>query len=107
MTIRWMRKRREYKNVYREGNKEVGRNLILYRWYRGSDEKRFGITVTKRIGTAVVRNRAKRRLREVIRQEIGDLGVGGDFVVVVKQGMTEASFHEVREELIYLVKKHT
>lgn len=107
MTICWIRKRREYKSVYSKGRKEVGRNLILYTWLHGRDEQRFGITVTRKIGTAVVRNRAKRRIREVIRQEMPFSGVGGDFVVVVRKGMTEATFHEIREELLYLVKKHT
>ena len=107
MTIFWIRKRQQYKRVYSKGRKEVGRHLILYTWLHGRDEQRFGITVTRKIGTAVVRNRAKRRIREVIRQKMPVLSVGGDFVVVVRKGMTKASFHEVRDELLHLVRKYT
>lgn len=107
MTILWIRKRREFKSVYSKGRKGVGRNLILYSWLHGRDERRFGITVTKKIGTAVVRNRAKRRIREVIRQNLPILEVGGDFVIVARKGVTQATFDELKAELLRLVRKET
>jgi ribonuclease P protein component len=58
---------------------------------------RFGLSVSKRVGNAVERNRVKRRLREIIRQS----GVSGAWEVVVtaRAGASEASYRRLRESL--------
>ena len=66
----------------------------------GAGQVRFGITVTKKIGNAVVRNRMKRRFRELLREA---LPVGGlpahDHVLIGREGGVERDFDKLREEL--------
>ena len=64
------------------------------------DSMRFGITVTKKIGNAVVRNRMKRRFRELLRAELPLHGLAGhDHVLIGRDGGVERDFTLLREEL--------
>jgi ribonuclease P protein component len=103
MTEHWIHKTWEYKTIYREGGKQVGKNLVLYTYCHGGEKTRFGITVTKKIGKAVVRNRAKRLIREVIRQNLQKLKYGYDFVVVSRKKIITASYRDIQEELVRMV----
>jgi ribonuclease P protein component len=61
---------------------------------------RFGITVTKKIGNAVVRNRMKRRFRALLREMLPVLGLPGtDHVMIGREGGVERDFAVLREEL--------
>ncbi|QWC58294.1 ribonuclease P protein component [Erythrobacter sp. 3-20A1M] len=62
--------------------------------------KRFGITVTKKIGNAVVRNRMKRRFRELLRAALPAEGLADhDHVLIGREGGVERDFAELRAEL--------
>lgn len=66
----------------------------------GGKGKRYGITVTKKIGNAVVRNRMKRRLRALAHELIPEHGLDGhDHVLIGRDGGIERDFAEMREEL--------
>ena len=66
----------------------------------GQGTIRFGITVTKKIGNAVVRNRMKRRFRELLRDELPVHGLPGhDHVLIGRDGGVERDFAQLREEL--------
>ncbi len=61
---------------------------------------RFGITVTKKIGNAVVRNRMKRRFRALVRELLPDRGLPDhDHVLIGREGGVERDFARLREEL--------
>lgn len=65
-----------------------------------SGEIRFGITVTKKIGNAVVRNRMKRRFRELLRAALPVEGLPGhDHVLIGREGGVERDFALMRHEL--------
>ncbi len=62
---------------------------------------RFGITVTKKIGNAVVRNRMKRRFRALVRELLPDHGLpGNDHVLIGREGGVERDFGLLRDELL-------
>jgi len=67
----------------------------------GPQVLRFGITVTKRIGNAVVRNRMKRRLRALLREVLPQAGLPGhDHVLIGREGGVERDFAKLRAELL-------
>ena len=67
----------------------------------GESAMRHGITVTKKIGSAVVRNRMKRRFRELLRELLPSHGiVGADHVLIGREGGIERDFALLRTELI-------
>ncbi|MFL0355532.1 ribonuclease P protein component [Erythrobacter sp. GH1-10] len=63
---------------------------------------RYGITVTKKIGNAVVRNRMKRRFRELLRAALPEKGLPDhDHVLIGRSGGIERDFHQMAKELDY------
>jgi ribonuclease P protein component len=65
-----------------------------------ADSMRYGITVTKKIGNAVVRNRMKRRFRALLRELLPALGLtSSDHVLIGREGGVERDFATLREEL--------
>jgi ribonuclease P protein component len=68
--------------------------------------KRLGITITKKVGNAVVRNRMRRRFRELAREMLGDRGkVGADHVLIGRDGGIERNFDELRADLAKALDK--
>ena len=66
----------------------------------GDPAMRLGITVTKKIGNAVVRNRMKRRFRALARGVLPEAGMAGaDHVLIGRQGGIERPFDQLRAEL--------
>jgi len=86
---RRVRKRREFEKAYEEGYKVVTPQFALY--VRPNDllESRLGITTTRRLGKAVVRNRARRLVREAYRKNQEKMPPGYDFVVVVRKPLLD------------------
>ena len=84
---------RDFDAVYRHGRSVSTRFLTLYWFPRedGGDEPRLGLAVPKANGTAVVRNRVKRLLREAWRSLLPEVQSGRDYVLVVRPGLAEAA----------------
>src|SRR5213593_934458 len=83
---------RDFEAVYRHGRSTSTRFLILY-WFPREDggDTRLGLAVPKGIGTAVVRNRVKRQLRELWRERLDHVEGGCDYVLVARPGLAEAA----------------
>lgn len=100
-----LRRRAEFQDVYSRGTKAAGRFVVVFVAEAEGPPSRYGITVTKRVGKAVVRNRARRRVRELLR---GWDPVGWppfEVVVNVRRGCADAPWAALAEDLLQCLVK--
>jgi ribonuclease P protein component len=87
------------------GGRRAGRGVIVVHLMSpdvGSEparSPRAGFVVPKAVGIAVVRNRVKRRLRQLVRERLGDLPAGSDLVVRALPGAATRPYHQVAADL--------
>jgi ribonuclease P protein component len=96
----------QFARVRAEGRNVRGRLLILG-FLRPERIERFqvGFVTSKRIGGAVVRNRVRRRLRDVVRTQQGRLREGFWFVVIARPPAARASYAELKDEWLRLAER--
>lgn len=99
------KKRKQFVRVADTGRKLVSSGLVLLYAKNGTDQNGVGFTVTKKIGNAVVRNRVRRRLREVVRLYLPTLGKSGyDFVVIGRKAAYDCPFDKLVKDFVKLLK---
>ncbi|WP_272907955.1 ribonuclease P protein component [Rhizorhapis sp. SPR117] len=80
--------------------------LLVHDRNDGDCTRRLGITVTKKIGGAVVRNRMKRRFRALARELLPDMGKSGaDHILIGRAGGIERDFAALRAEFVKALKR--
>jgi ribonuclease P protein component len=87
---RYLKKSRQYQDVHGHGRSWASNAVVLKAKPNGLEFSRYGFSVSKRVGKAVVRNRVKRRLREIMRMK--KLSPGFDMVIVARAAAAESSF---------------
>jgi ribonuclease P protein component len=96
-------RRAEFRQVYEEGRRRS--NSLCTMFFRPNQraETRLGITTPSRLGKAVTRNRIKRRLRELFRQEYSELPKGVDIVLNPRPAAATVPFQVLQRETLKLL----
>ena len=87
----------EFQQVFRVGKSVPGREIVLYGMRTRRKLARFGFSISKKVGCAVVRNRLRRRLREICRELAIDVRTGWDLVLVARTEAAERDFWSLRQ----------
>ena len=94
-----------FRRLYRKGNTAADSRLAIYVRRNGRPGNRLGLTVSTKVGHAVVRNRLRRRLREIYRLHEASFLPGWDVVVVARSRAVTASYRSLERAYLSLARK--
>jgi len=102
-TLTWddrLHHRRQFEAVYSRGVRIAGRSFTLFILPNDCGRSRLGVTVSRKVGNAVVRNQARRRLREIFRRQRAALGPGSDVVIHARPEAARRPLAALSEEFL-------
>jgi len=97
-------RRGEFDAVYRAGKRRSSSHFTVFFRANQLPVSRFGFSIKKALGGAVVRNRIRRRLREIVRCHRVEIPAGWDIVIHPKSSVTQAEFVGLKADLVRLMK---
>ncbi len=95
----------DYRMLYKAGKKVYSERFVLFWKNSGVGHHRLGITVSRKTGNAVVRNRIKRLFREIFRKAWRTMPGQFDIVLNIKPGCASANYTELRAEFLNAVQR--
>ena len=94
----------QFDAVYRSGKRRSSSHFTAFVKANGLPQSRFGFSIKKALGSAVVRNRIRRRLRELARLHRKEIPAGWDIVIHPKSSVAKAPFETLAADLLRLLK---
>lgn len=94
-----------FKRAYNIGKSVIGKNCVIYYINNKLNYNRFGFTASKKIGSAVERNRAKRKIKEICRLNHYKLKQGYDIVIVIRARAIKTEYNYLLKEIIHHFNK--
>ena len=95
-----IKKNSDFRRTYSKGKNSVNSFLVVYCRRNREEHNRVGFTVSAKLGHAVVRNRIRRRLREIYRLNSSALKQGWDIIVVARSRCVDASYQDMEEAFL-------
>lgn len=101
-----IKKNKEFQFTFKKGKSFANRQLVIYYVQRPEqDHFRIGLSVGKKIGNAVTRNRIKRYLREAFQELQENILLPHDIVIIARQPTKEMGYEEMKKSLTHLLYK--
>ena len=101
-----VKKEAEFQRVFHEGRSTANRQFVIYVLDKeGQSHFRVGLSVGKKIGNAVIRNRVKRKIRHSLLEVKEELDPTKDFLVIARKPVADMEMPELKKSLIHALKK--
>jgi ribonuclease P protein component len=99
-----IKKEQDFKLVFKKGKSYANRQFVVYlRDHPEVSHLRLGISVSKRLGNAVQRNKIKRRIRAFFQHHKGDLKAK-EYVVIARNPVSDMDYHQMEKSLLHVLK---
>lgn len=97
---------KDFQAIFKKGKSFANRQLVIY-YMKKKDQEHFrvGLSVGKKIGNAVVRNRIKRYLRQAFHELGNDIESSYDMIIIARQPTKAMDFFEIKKSLTHLLSK--
>jgi len=101
-----LRKNEHFQAVFQRGTSAANKQFVLYSARQeGQAAFRAGISVSKKIGNAVIRNRVKRLIREAVARLENAIPKGVDLVIIARPGVESMSLESIEQSLLHVMKR--
>jgi len=100
-----VKKSREFDYIIKKGQCKKNSEFVIYYIDNNKDIDRFGISVSKKIGNAVVRNYYKRVIRNICDKSKNLYSNKKDYIIIMRKGLTSLNFSEANNSFNDLLKK--
>lgn len=101
-----LKESRDFARVKEQGRSQAGRFFVLALLREEAlPEFRFGLITSKRLGKAVVRNRVRRQIREIIRAHRAEIAPGWNFVTIARWRAADAAYADMEQDWLRLAKR--
>ena len=104
-SINRLKKRKEFAYIYKNGKRFNSKNLSLVLINSKLNVTRVGFSVSNKVGKAVQRNKIKRQLRSIVREQLNNLRIHQNFVLIAHPTIVECDFSKMEAEVLSLLKK--
>lgn len=100
-----VKKNEDFQKVFKKGKSFANRQFVVYFYQKeGQAEYRVGLSVSKKLGNAVVRNQIKRYIRQSIHELKDELQPNMDYVIIARHPAATMNFHEVKQSLQHVLR---
>ncbi len=106
----WMNKKQrikknaEFQQIFKKGKSFANRQFVVYKLENEHDFFRIGLSVSKKIGNAVVRNRIKRYIRQSFLELNDSVDTSKDYIIIARNSAATLDFHETKKSLEHVLK---
>jgi ribonuclease P protein component len=99
-------KREDFNKVYRYGKSMANHQFVLYYLPQSKLEQfRLGISVSKKVGNAVVRNRLRRMIKEIVRLKKENMTPHYDYVLIARKPAAEMEYADMEKSILHVIRK--
>ena len=99
-----VKKEKDFNAIFKEGKSFANRKFVIYRLANNEQHFRVGLSVSKKLGNAVMRNQIKRRIRHILIEHKDQLVENVDFVVIARKGVKILDYAEMEKNLLHVLK---
>jgi len=100
-----IKKNEDFQRIFQEGKSVANRQFIVYKLENSEiPHFRIGLSVSKKIGNAVMRNRIKRLIRQVFHELESQINPNYDYIIIARKPVAEMDYKEVKKSLIHVLK---
>lgn len=101
-----LKRRNDFRRVFRAGTSVANRQFVLYTFKRSDEEvTRVGISISRKVGKAVVRNRIKRLVKEIVRHWMENIHPHMDLILIARNPVVGLDYKDLESSLRHVMKR--
>ena len=98
-----VKENKDFKAIMDKGICKKNKSFVIYSIKNELLYNRYGISVSKKLGNAVFRNKYKRKIRAIIDSYKKNYNYGRDYIIILRKGAIEKSYDNLKEDYIQLI----
>ena len=98
-----VKENKDFSKIMNQGECRKNRSFVIYSLENNLSYNRYGISVSKKHGNAVFRNKYKRRIRAIIDNNKKDYNISKDYIIILRKGAIDKSYNELIKDYLQLI----